>query len=310
MEQEITLRQLRYATMLAEQLHFGRAAERLGIAQPPLSVQIQQLESFLGVSLFERSPRHVRLTAAGAAFAEKARAILKSVDPAVDETRRLDRGESGRLAVAYPGSLLFTLVPKIVREFRLRNPAIAIDLVEAGSTHQAELLASRRVDVGLARDPGEEGDIQREILLSERLVVAVPARHPLAAATPIAPRQLAGVPLVFFPRAAHPILHDRVFDLFRNAGFEPSIVQESSEWLTIVALVQAGIGISIVPESFAAITPELVRYRPLRASLRTRIVLCLAQGSADPAVAKFVAVARDVVRLRTPPSHNRTVRFS
>jgi len=291
MEPKVTVRQLRYCVAVAEHLHFGRAAESVGIAQPPLSVQIRELERTLGVELFDRSGRTVQLTSAGKAFVARAREILSALSAAVTEAKDVAVGEKGRLRIAYPSSLLYTRLSAIISKFRKSRPGVAIDLIESPSSRHAELIRSGAADVGFARDAEEDAGVVRHRLLHESLLVAMPAAHALSRRVRIDPRDLADEPFVFFPREAHPVLHDRIIAVLHGAAVTPRIVQESNEWLTVVALVEAGMGVTIVPESFRSISSSHLRYRPLRSRAGSEIFLCVSDRRASQLVEHFVRLA-------------------
>lgn len=288
---EPTIRQLRYCVALAEHLHFGRAAESVGIAQPPLSVQIQELERAVGVALFDRSGRTVRVTPAGAAFVVRAREILSSLNAAMVEATEVAAGEQGRFRIAYPSSLLYTRLSTIISKLRKSRPRVAVDLIESPSSRHAELIRSGAADAGFARDAVEQAGIVRHRLLRESLLVAMPAAHRLAPRLRIDPRDLADEPFVFFPRDAHPVLHDRIIAVLNGAGVTPRIVQESNEWLTVVALVEAGMGLTVVPESFRSIRPSHLRYRPLRSRAGSEVCLCVSEQRESQLVEHFVRLA-------------------
>jgi DNA-binding transcriptional LysR family regulator len=300
MDENITIRQLRYCVALGEHLHFGRAAESAGIAQPPLSVQIRELESRVGVKMFYRTARRVQLTPAGEAFVRHAREILAAIAEAASEARRVAAGESGRLRIAYPSSLLDTGLSSIVARFRSSRPSVKIDLVEAPSPQHARLIREEKVDAGFARDAENADGVTVHRLFRERLLLALPAAHELARSAVVHPRQLAGVPLVFFPRQAHPRLYDRIIAVLHAAGVTPQITQESNEWVTVVALVQAGLGVSIVPESFRVARSTHVRFRRFRTSAASEVSLCVPARDLPPLVAQFLELA-----LEQSASHRR-----
>lgn len=295
-QKAITMQQIRCAVALADDLHFSRAAARLGVAQPSLSVQIAELERACGVALFRRSTRGVELTPSGTAFVQKARQILADLASAVQEATEIAAGVKGRIRIAYPGSLLAAPLPRIVSSYRRKHPDVVVELVESPSPAHAELLRRRVVDVGLARDPLPADEVAGEMLVAEKLLVAFPSGHRFARVRRVSPQQLSGEPLVFFPRAAHPVLHDRILSVLIAAGVTPRIVQESHEWLTIVALVQAGLGISIVPEALTVLRAAHVAFRPLATSERSSVVICRREGDDSALVKGFVELARESVR--------------
>ena len=238
------LRHLRYFVAVAEELHFRRAAERLHMSQPPLSQQIRALEEEVGATLLLRNQRRVELTAAGAAFLERAREILDAVEDAARQARRVQRGEVGRLAVGFVGSAMYSFVPELLRAFREQAPDIALRLHELGTTEQLRQLEDGRLDVGFMRAPGRWPGLRVETVLEEPVVVALPDLHPLAPA-PAAARsrtsrasrsscsRRAGVARAARARCAGAI--DRL-------GGEDRIVQEVAEMQTVIGLVAAGVG--------------------------------------------------------------------
>lgn len=290
----IELRHLRYFLVLAEELHFGRAAERLGMAQPPLSQAIARLERLLGHALFRRRP-HVQLTEAGEALLLTARRALSVVEQGVDAARRAGRGETGALTVGFAASTMVTVLPEIVRTYRERFPAVDLRLREMSTTAQTTALSDGAIDLGFLREPRPDEAVVRIPVVREPFVAVLPPRHPLAARRRLALAELAEEPFVHFPREVAPTLHDQVIALCRAAGFVPRIVQEALEWLTVVSLVDAGLGVSIVPQSFRKLRWGGVEYRTLSPrAAETTIALCHRREAMPEVVAAFVAVAREV----------------
>ncbi|SDM76721.1 LysR family transcriptional regulator [Nonomuraea jiangxiensis] len=287
----MNLQQLRYAVALAEELNFGRAALREGVRQPPFSQQIGKLEEELGVRLFERTTRHVRLTPAGQAFVAEARTSLAHAERAAEAARRAGRGEAGRLVIGFVGSATNVTLPRVLRRFRARYPGVQVELRESPTAQQAEDLRQGLLDVGLLHAPlaGLAAEVlSTQTVARELLLAALPADHPLAARTSLPPAALAGEPFVMFPRRYGPALHDQITAVARAAGYEPRVVQEAVQMQTIVGLVAAGIGVSIVPESVARLRRGDVAFRPL--SPPTRIVtldLTWRTGDQNPAVHNF-----------------------
>ncbi|MEV0995929.1 LysR family transcriptional regulator [Nonomuraea sp. NPDC050202] len=287
----MNLQQLRYAVALAEELSFGRAALREGVRQPPFSQQIGKLEEELGVRLFERTTRQVRLTAAGEAFVAQARTSLAHAELAAEAARRAGRGEAGRLAIGFVGSATNLTLPRVLRRFRARYPGVQVELRELTTAQQAEELRQGLLDVGLLHAPlaGPAAEVlSTRTVARELLLAAVPSGHPLAARAPLPVSALAGEPFVMFPRRYGSALYDRITAVARAAGFEPVIVQEAVQMQTIVGLVAAGIGVSIVPESVARLRRGDVVFRPL--SPATRVVtldLTWRTGDPNPVVRNF-----------------------
>ncbi|TBU97199.1 LysR family transcriptional regulator [Stutzerimonas kirkiae] len=260
------LRHLRYFVAVAEELHFGRAAERLGISQPPLSQQIQALEQELGVRLLERSNRHVALTDAGRLFLEETRQSLAQVSKSVDVVRRAQQGELGELQIGFTSSSPFvSIIPRSVFAFRQAFPAVHLDLQEMTSSEVSQAVLERKVQVGMIRPLELPQELSAVELLSEPLVALLHADHPLAGthdeAMPLA--ALADEPFVFFPRTYGTGLYGQLFQLARQAGFTPRITQEVHEALTIIGLVAAGLGVSVLPASFRRARIDGVVFRPL-----------------------------------------------
>jgi DNA-binding transcriptional LysR family regulator len=301
----IELRHLRYFIAVAEDLSFSKAAERLGMAQPPLSQQIQRLETLVGHPLFERRPR-VRLTPAGEAFLLAARRALAQVEQGVEATHRAARGEIGAVTVGFAASMILSIVPEVVRAFRKQFPGVDLQLRELSSAAQVQALRDGQIDVGLVREPLPLGDLGKgelrfETIGGESFVAVLPPEHPLAGQRRIPLPELAEEPFVHFPRHVAPGLYDRILTLCQDAGFHPRVVQEAHEWLTIVGLVEAGMGVSLVPESFRKLKWGKVVYRPLTleggaagVDPRYAITLCWRADGERPAVEAFLRTCREL----------------
>ena len=293
--QDIELRHLRSFVVLADELHFGRAAKRLGIAQPPLSQQIARLERLLGHPLFTRRPS-VALTAAGSALLAPARRAIEQVAFGVDATRRAGRGESGILTIGFAASTMATRVPDVLRTFRRRQPGVELVLRELSTAAQLEALRSGLIDVGFLREPVAEPAIVAERIVREPFAAVLPPGHRLSSHRTIDLGALADEGFVLFPRAVAPTLYDQVRAVCRTAGFEPRQVQEAQEWLTIVGLVDAGLGVSIVPASFERLRWGRVSYHRLARMRRlTTISMCHRAGEQNALVAAFATVARETL---------------
>lgn len=296
MIEQIELRHLRYFSTLAEELHFGRAAARLGIAQPPLSQQIQRLESLLGSRLFDRTSRRVQLTDAGRAFLVETKRVLVGVEGAVEAARRAGRGETGELRVAFAATVMFLELPRIIREFRDRFPQVHLDLREMPTGPQLNALRTGEIDLGFVREPGPDPELEIVTVMREPLRIAVPKSHPLAAKATLAVRHLAEEPFVLFPEELAPGLYAQVIGLCRAAGFTPRVVEESRELYTSVSLVEAGVGVSILPASVEKLGWKGVRYRPIpSAAAETRISAAWRLDRVRPVVEAFMRVVREVV---------------
>lgn len=293
----VELRHLRYFVVVAEELHFGRAAKRLSMAQPPLSQQIARLETLVGYPLLERKPR-VALTEPGRVLLAAARRTLQSVAHGVDATRRAGRGETGMLTVGFAASAMLTALPDVFRAYRSRFPQVELRLREMSTSAQMEGLRVGAIDAGFLREPAEHPDVITEPVLREPFVAALPPEHPLRAAGSLSAAALADQPFVLFPRSVAPTLYDQVIAVCRAAGFHPRQVQEAQEWLTIVSLVDAGLGVSLVPASFQRLRWGGVTYHPLEpAGDDTTIALCRRREEATPVLDSFVRIVRE--RMRT-----------
>lgn len=260
------LRHLRYFLAVAEELHFTRAAERLHIAQPPLSQQIHALEEELGVVLFERNRRRVALTEAGKRFLVGVRTVLAETERMVDETRRTARGEIGELRVGYSASLPFTsLLPRVLHDYRQQHPEVELTLSSLFSAEQYDALLAERLDIGLLRFSGL--DVPAGIALHEIsrdvLRVVIHESHPLARQSQIALAQLKDEGFITYPHdvGARFNVHER--QLCLAAGFEPKVVQETREATTQIGLVAAGFGVALLPAPLECVHIDGVRYVPL-----------------------------------------------
>lgn len=291
------LRQLRYFVTLAGELHFGRAAKRLALTQPPLSQSIQKLELELGVRLFERTRRRVVLTHAGKALLDEARHLLARADGAIERARRASRGETGRLAVGFLANTAYTLLPLVLREFAKRFPHVTLDLRELTRPQQFEALRRENIDVALLRPPVEDAELGSQIILEEPFVAALPSGHALCALQRIPVRRLAGEPFVMYPRQPGLVFHGQVMDICLRAGFSPRVAQEVGQTHTVVALVSAGIGVALVPQSAQKMGLAGVAYRPLRETAPpVQLAMAWRHADASPVVAAFLDVARGAAR--------------
>lgn len=247
----IELRHLRYFIAVAEELHFGRAAQRLNISQPPLSQQIQALEAQIGARLFARTQRSVQLTAAGVQFLTDARQIMQSVTIAAEKAARLHRGEEGELRIGFTSSAPFiAAVSNALSAFRGRYPGMHIQMQEINTRQQLAPLNEGRLDLGVMRNTPLPETLAHHLLLHEPLYAVVHRAHPLAQRTSISVTELANQPLVFFDPAVGTALYTDTLALLERYAVSPLIAQEVGEAMTILGLVAAGLGVSILPASF------------------------------------------------------------
>jgi DNA-binding transcriptional LysR family regulator len=259
----IELRLWRQFVAVAETLHFGRAAVRLHMTQPPLTQAIAQLERLLEVRLFERTKRSVQLTEAGAALLPQARDLLARAQALPAQARAVADGEAGRLRLGFVSTAGFSLLPGWVRGFRAEHPGVQLELVEATGDVQLPALERGDLDAGfLLHSPGfAPGGLEHLRVQVEPLVLAIPEQHPLATARTLALPRVLAEPLVVFPRRILPSLHDALFGLYHAAGREPRVVQEAIQMQTIVNLVSAGLGLAWVPRSVREFQRQGVVYR-------------------------------------------------
>lgn len=263
---EIELRHLRYFVAVAEELHFGRAAQRLHLAQPPLSQQIRKLEQILGCSLFDRTSRSVRLTVAGEAFLERARRTLLNVSRDMEETRSIGRGEVGSLHIGFVGSAMLTILPAIFREYRAAYPGVQLHLHESFTAKVIEGMQSGTLDAGLLRDSDPTEGLEAATIYLEPFVIVLPSRHPRAGQKSISPTHLRDEPFIYYPRSAGSRAFEKPLSLCEEHGFRPHIVQEAQNWLTILRLIGAGLGVSIAPACVRRIAAPDVVCLPVRSN--------------------------------------------
>ena len=287
------LRHLRYFVAVAEHGHITRAAESLGIQQPPLSQQIKALEEELGVQLLRRRPRGVELTDAGSAFLERARVILGEVDRAFASTRRTARGEQGRVVVGFTSSAPFhPFVPRVIRMYREASPHVSLVLEESGSSELVQGLHNEIIDAAFIRSPiADVVNLQVTPLIDEKMVVALPTGHALAAQSgALALTELANHTFILYKRPGAPGLYDSIITACRGAGFSPRVGQEAPRIVSTLNLVAAGLGVSVVPDSLRRLQMDGVVYRELAddAQLTAPLILACRRGENSAAVQRFI----------------------
>lgn len=290
---DIDLRHLRYFVAVAEELHFGRAAARLGIQQPPLSQQIKYLESVVGHALFTRTSRSVALTAAGQELLDRARRTLARVQEDLNSVRRIGRGEVGALTVGFAGSAMLTVLPDVIKTYRRSYGDVQLRLLEMATGEGIEHLRDGTVDLCFLRDPGEVDGLVIENLFREPFVAILPVRHRLAAQQSISVAKLTGEPFVFYRRVMGPVAYDRTMSLCERAGFHPQIVQDTPQWPTAIRLIGAGLGVSIAPACVAKLgTPGVVFRKIVAKDAFTEIALGRRDETVIPTAAAFIQLAR------------------
>jgi DNA-binding transcriptional LysR family regulator len=297
------LRHLQYFLVVAEELHFGHAAARLHITQPPLSQQIRQLEDELGVVLFQRTKRRVQLTDAGRAFQEAARQLLEQAEQAVRMAQRTHRGEIGSLTVGFVGSAMAGRFSDILLEFRARFPDVELTLLELTTSQQVEALRQRRIDVGILRPfhPFREAGFELETLYRESFVVVLPKVHPLAAKRCISLRDLAHEKVVMVPAYLEPGVEDDIVAFCQRVGCYPQRLPGATQMLTVIGLVAAGMGLSLVPESMRAVQWKGIVYRPVEEATPLADLTALwRRDTTSTVVQAFVALVREIIGARSP----------
>jgi DNA-binding transcriptional LysR family regulator len=297
MDRDIELRHLRYFVAVAEELHFGRAAQRLRLSQPPLSQQIRQLEEIVGYPLFARTSRAVKLTGAGAVLLERARRTLSNVGEDLEEARSLARGEAGFLKVGFIGSSMLTSLPAMLGQYRRKYPAVQLQLHEAHTSDVMQALTRGNWDVGILRDGGPAEGLEVRTLFSEPFVAIVPATHPLSSYKSISAARLRHEPFVFFPANAGTRAYEKPVSICEEHGFRPRVVQEAPQWLTLLRLVGAGLGVTIAPACVRQIAlPEVVCLRLAGARVSSDIELAYRTGDSRAIVKSFTAIATAVLQ--------------
>jgi DNA-binding transcriptional LysR family regulator len=283
------LRHLRSFVAVAEELHFGRAAERLHIAQSPLSQQIQRLERQVGARLFERNRRKVALTEAGNAMLTHARGALAQADLAAEAARAAAAGRAGTLRVGFLGSAALALLPRIVPPWRAGAPDVALQLVEGSSGEHIDALLAQRLDVAFVRPPPRAEGLVTHPVWREPVVAALGAGTALSQQDPLRLHDLADQPFVLFPRDSAPDFHDELTGACDRAGFTPRVEFECSAMPTVVGLVAAGLGVSLVPRSIGSIGLDGVVYRDLAdARPEAAIALVVSATNYRPVVQNFI----------------------
>jgi DNA-binding transcriptional LysR family regulator len=293
----VELRHLRSFLAVAEELHFGRAAARLHISQPPLSQQIRRLEDELGARLFRRTKRRVELTPAGQAFLTEARQTLAQAERAVRAAQRAERGELGELVVGYVTSATYGPLPDVIRMFRKRFADVDLRLQNLRSVQQRHALVDRQIDVGFVRPQVADPRLSYEALWRESVVVALPGNHPLTRRTIVDVSDLATEVFVLARPEETVAFHDAVFTLCRRAGFTPRVAHGVPDVQAAIALVAAGLGISPVPAAIQGFKRKGVVYRPLRPhTLRIEMGLAWRRDDDSALVQQFRRVAREAAR--------------
>lgn len=290
-----SLRHLRYFVVVAEELHFGRAAARLGIAQPPLSQQIQRLEAQIGAQLFRRTRRTVELTASGAALLPEARSLLRHAQHVAQVVQLAERGDAGTVRLGFVSSAAHEVLPRLLRALRERTPALIVEPYELATNEQVAALADGSLDVGVLRVPVDAPTLALQPLLTEPLVAAIPDFHPLATRKRIALSALADQPFVMWARKQNHMFHDAVIAACADAGFRPQVGQEAGELGTILGLVAGGLGVALVPESTRRARAEGIVCLPLQGrGVEIALALAWSHERTTPVVRTLTETAHEL----------------
>ncbi|WJV65266.1 LysR family transcriptional regulator [Pectobacteriaceae bacterium CE70] len=282
-------RQLRYFLAVAETLHFTAAAEKIGIAQPPLSQQIQKLEHEIGTPLFIRNKRHVELTEAGIFFREKAQKIIAETESALAQIKIVARGESGHLSIGFAGSIVFHgFVASAMREFRKIYPDVVIHSKESNSIDLMDKVRDAAIDCALVRLPLKIEHLNCVQLVDEPMIAVLPVGHQLAQNPEISLSDLAGDSFITFPREIGPVLYDSIIRACQDAGFSPRLKIESPQISSSINLVAAGFGVAVIPESLKSIHSDGVTYHGISQPLTTALGLIYREQEKSAVIRNFV----------------------
>ncbi|PCE33783.1 LysR family transcriptional regulator [Burkholderia ubonensis] len=290
------LRQLRYFIAVAEEMNITRAAERLHMTQPPLSRQLQAIEDEIGLPLFERGGRPLKLTEAGRVFYAQAKRLVDQADELGPLTRRLAQ-MSERIVIGFVPSTLYGALPDVIRAFREARPDVELSLIEMFTLEQLGALKGGRIDVGFGRLRFDDDQLVREALIEEKLIAALPAGHPLADPDrPLALADVAHETLIVYPSTPRPSFADQQLSALRDGGLTPAAVHEVRELQTALGLVAAKVGVSLVPESVEGVRVKGVVYRRLPEPVATSpIIMSRRVHDESPATAAFCAIARAMI---------------
>ena len=297
------LRQLKQFVAVAESLNFRRAAERLSMAQPPLSVAMRKLEDELGTQLLERGPRGVRLTHAGGAVLQACRKCLTDIEHIRSAAQAAAKGESGRLQIGFVGSATYSLMPRLLPAFRARYPRVNLELHEGNNVELLSLVEGGQLDLGLVRSPTvQPGALEFQVVENDRFCAVVPASHHLAKKKPLLLRDIAAGPFIDYASTKVPGLHAMVMLAFQQAGIAPRrVAQEATEVQTVVSLVAGGLGVALVPSVSSRQGPKQVVFRAVSdmpASAAIGIALAYRTDNPSPVLQRF----RETAAVRGAPA--------
>lgn len=289
------LRHLRYFVAVAEELNFSRAADRLNIAQPPLSLQIYQLEKELGVQLFFRTKRKVELTASGKILLESTYKILDNINKACETAQQAYRGEIGKITIGFTGTAVFDILPKLMQYYRARCPFVDLTVQQLNTENQIQSLLKNEINIGILCAPVKNSDLEFEVIHQDPFVVAFPQNHPLASeTTSIEVQELSTELFIMTPRKLGQIYYDNIINICHHAGFSPNIVQEVHELHTALSLVSAGMGITLVPYSIQDFHINGIVYRQLKDPISPlKTALAWRKDERSSIVHNFLSLAKE-----------------
>lgn len=289
------LRLLESFLAVAERLHFGRAAESLGLSQPTLSHQIRRLEDHVGAALFDRTSRAVSLTDAGHALVPEARRVVIDLERAIAQSRTAAEGRAGHLAVGSIGAALNSITPRVISRLREQVPGVAVQLTQMNTPELLNALRQRELDVGFVRSAGRAAGVRVETLLEEPMLIALPTQHPLGNQDVVDVRDLRDEEFVLWPRTVSPAFHDQVYAVCRSAGFEPSVAMEGADIETQLGLVSADVGVSLQPASFANLGRRGVAWRHLaQAAPVSSLQFAWCEPSRTPLISTTLRLAHEL----------------
>jgi DNA-binding transcriptional LysR family regulator len=300
------LRHLRYFATLAQELHFGRAAEKLHISQPPLSTQIQDLENELGVSLFERNRRQVKLTEPGKVFLKSTRTILTDIHKAVEEVQAADRGDLDTLSVGYRSAVMLNIISPILKQFQTNYPNVRLKFAQGSLTELYDAVNEHRLDIGFIDAPVSQHDADKSNnninglpVLQLRLAIAVPAGHPLAKRKSVSLNEFAADDFIFMNPQAVPSVHDLWIGLCQQAGFSPKVKNRCDQLSEVLTYVAAGYGITFAPDNIQGMWSDMITYLELEDPAYVSIFMIHSNDNESKSMQAFRRVSQEFAKQQT-----------
>lgn len=286
---------MEYFIAVAEELHFGRAAKRLNISQPPLSQQIKQLERSMGVTLFKRTKHKVEITNAGRTFLEEAYAIMSSIDSAVNKTRKAEKGESGELVLGFSSNSMYDVLPEILKQFYQSYPSINIIVKQMSTSEQVQALNEQKIQIGLLCPPIDKTNLFIKDIHEQNFISVIPENHFLDDGRSIVNvRDLNKLPFIMTPRSIGPGYYDSVINICFESGFSPNIIQEAADLHTCISLVSTGMGVSLVPASLKQYQKKGVVFKNIDTIKNTRIALAWKQDNTSNVLNHFLDIVNSI----------------